>query len=189
MVGAHRTDTTLNAAGSHPKGLSARANPASTSADNTSITIAIEDPRTADVAALLLVHTTFARSETPPEDAHALDGADLTDPSITFVGARRAGELLAVGALREFSPRHAELKSMHTSAKARRQGVGELVLGHLLATARDRGYPRVSLETGSHPMFAPARALYTKAGFRDAPAFGDYKESPNSVYMTLDLTG
>jgi putative acetyltransferase len=153
------------------------------------LTIEVEDPRTQDIAALLLVHTSVARSETPPQDAHALDGADLVDPSVTFFAVRRAGRLLAIGAIRELTPEHAELKSMHTAAVARRQGVGEALLAHLLLVARDRGYRRVSIETGAHPMFAPARALYAKAGFSAGPPFGEYRASPHSVYMALDLRG
>lgn len=149
--------------------------------------IETESPLRADVAALLATHTAFARSETPQEDAHALDPDDLLAPDITFFAARRAGELVAVGALRQLSPEHAEIKSMHTSASVRRQGVGEALLAHLITVARDRAYRRVSLETGAHPMFAPARALYAKLGFRPAPPFGAYRASPNSVYMTLLL--
>lgn len=36
-------------------------------------------------------------------------------------------------------------------------------------------------------MFAPARALYARAGFRVAGPFADYPESPNSTYLTLKL--
>jgi enterochelin esterase family protein len=35
--------------------------------------------------------------------------------------------------------------------------------------------------------FAPARALYADAGFKPCEPFGDYRESPNSTYMTLRL--
>ena len=36
-------------------------------------------------------------------------------------------------------------------------------------------------------VFAPARALYVKAGFLPCAPFGDYRISPNSVCMTLWL--
>jgi putative acetyltransferase len=35
--------------------------------------IAIDDPRAPDVQRLLATHLSFARGQTPPEDAHALD--------------------------------------------------------------------------------------------------------------------
>jgi putative acetyltransferase len=35
--------------------------------------------------------------------------------------------------------------------------------------------------------FAPARALYVNAGFVPSGPFADYRESRNSVYLTLPL--
>jgi putative acetyltransferase len=56
---------------------------------------------------------------------------------------------------------------------------------HLLGVARERGFTRVSIETGSQPAFAPARSLYARAGFEPCEPFGDYTPSPNSTFMTL----
>jgi putative acetyltransferase len=60
---------------------------------------------------------------------------------------------------------------------------------HLLATARERGFRRVSLETGSADAFAPARSLYASVGFSPCGPFGEYRASPNSAYMTMALGG
>jgi putative acetyltransferase len=76
---------------------------------------------------------------------------------------------------------------MHTRAEARGQGVGQAMLTHLLRVAQARGYQRVSLETGTMDAFAPARALYRKAGFLTCPPFGPYTVNPYSVCMTLAL--
>jgi putative acetyltransferase len=151
------------------------------------LVIALEDPRAADVRALLERHLAFAHETSPPEDVHALDVAGLLDASIAFFGARHDGELVAVGALKQLDPSHGELKSMHTAAAARRQGAGRFMLEYLLALARDREYERVSLETGSMEAFAPARTLYRSAGFRECGPFGDYAPSPNSTFMTIAL--
>lgn len=62
------------------------------------------------------------------------------------------------------------------------------MLHHLLAVARERGYCRISLETSSAPAFAPARALYARAGFQPCAPFDDYAPSPNSTCMTLRLS-
>ena len=35
--------------------------------------------------------------------------------------------------------------------------------------------------------FAPARALYASVGFVPCGPFGDYRESPNSDFMTVQL--
>jgi putative acetyltransferase len=149
--------------------------------------IAIDDPGASDVRRLLATHLGEVRAPTPPEDAHALDVDGLLDPSVTFFSLRRDGVLLAVGALKRLDPGHAEVKSMHTVAAARGQGIGRRMAEHLIAVAREAGYRRLSLETGSMVEFAPARALYASVGFEPCGPFGEYRASPNSTYMTMDL--
>ena len=136
---------------------------------------------------LLERHLAFTCSASPPEDMHALDVERLADPAVTFFSFRSGGTLLAIAALRPIDRSHVELKSMHTAAQARGRGIGRALVEHLLATARERGFARVSLETGSQADFAPARALYANAGFVLCEPFGDYRESPNSTFMTLAL--
>ena len=149
--------------------------------------IEIEDPRSPDVTALLERHLAFCHDTTPLEHAFALDQIGLLDPAVTLFGIRRNGELLGVGALKELDPTHGEIKSMHTSAQARRQGVGRAIVDHLLATATVRGYRRVSLETGTMHAFAAAHALYEKAGFKACGPFAGYRASPHNNFMTLEL--
>jgi putative acetyltransferase len=145
------------------------------------------DPLDEDVSGLIRLHLELGRASSPPEDAHALEVDELLDPSIVLFAAHSDDEILAVGALKEIDDDHAEVKTMHTVEWARRRGVGRAMLDHLLAEARRRGYRRVSLETGSMDVFAPARSLYADAGFSPCDPFGDYRPSPNSVYMTLSL--
>ena len=76
---------------------------------------------------------------------------------------------------------------MRTAASHRRKGVAKRLLQHLLEEAKQRGYTRVSLETGSMEFFRPARALYASCGFAPCPPFADYREDPNSVFMTKEL--
>jgi putative acetyltransferase len=149
--------------------------------------ISIDDPRAKDVHELLERHLAFAHSHTPPEDIHALDVDGLLDPAVTFFSFRRHGELLGVGALKQLDGEHAELKSMHTAQAARGRGIGRAMVGHLVGVARERGFRRVSLETGSMPAFAPARSLYASAGFRPCGPFGGYSPSRSSAFMTLSL--
>jgi len=150
--------------------------------------VAIDDPRAADVRELLGHHLTFAHRHTPPENVHALDLTGLLDPSVTFFSYRVSGTLLGVGALKELDERHGEVKSMHTAQEARGRGIGRALLAHLLAVARERGYLRISLETGTMPAFAAARALYASAGFTPCGPFGDYTTSPSNTWMTLPLS-
>ena len=144
----------------------------------------LDDP---GVVELLHTHTTRARAETAPGSAHALDLSGLRAPEVTFWSAWEDDAVVGVGALKRLSADHGEIKSMYTAKAARGRGVGSAMLRHIMAAARGHGISRVSLETGSWPYFAPARALYGRHGFVECPPFGDYREDPNSVFMTLDL--
>jgi putative acetyltransferase len=151
--------------------------------------IGADDPRADDVRALLERHLAFARSTTRPEDVHALDVDALLDPAVTFFSYRVDGELLGVAALKRLDDGHAEIKSMHTAEAARGRGVARALVDHLIAVARERGYRRLSLETGAQEAFAPARRLYERARFEPCGPFGDYRHSRASAYMTLSLDG
>ena len=151
--------------------------------------IAIADPRIDDVRQLVEHHLKFGRLHSPPHDAHALEVDDLLDPAVTLFRVRCRGELVAIGALKRLDDQHAELKTMHTAEHVRGQGVGRAMLDHLLAVARERGFEHVSLETGIYEAFAPARSLYVSAGFAPCGPFGDYRQSPNTTYMTMRVSG
>ena len=144
----------------------------------------LDDPRVVD---LLHTHRIRARAETAPESAHALDASGLRAPELTFWSAWEGDAVVAVGALKRLSADHGELKSMYTAEAARGRGVGSAMLRHIMAAARAGGMARLSLETGSWPYFAPARALYSRHGFVECQPFGDYRPDPNSVFMTLAL--
>lgn len=122
-----------------------------------------------------------------PESVHALDVTGLVDPAVTVWTLWDDERVLGCAALRELSPVEGEIKSMRTAPVARGQGVATRLLGHLLAAARQRGYERVSLETGSQEFFAPARRLYARHGFVGCPPFGDYRPDPNSTFLSLTL--
>ena len=144
------------------------------------------DPRVVD---LLHIHLTSARAETAPGSAHALDLTGFQSPDISFWTVWEGGALLGIGALKRLSPDHGELKSMHTAQSARRRGVGDAMMRHLIATARASGILRLSLETGSWEYFRAAQALYRSHGFVECAPFADYVLDPNSVFMSLDLRG
>ena len=139
------------------------------------------------VVALLHTHVARARAETAPGSAHALDLSALKAREVTFWSAWENDAVVGVGALKRLSAEHGEIKSMHTAEAARGRGVGSALLRRIMATARARGMTRLSLETGSWPYFLPARALYARHGFVECPPFGEYREDPNSVFMTVSL--
>ena len=149
--------------------------------------ISIDDTRAGDVRELLGRHLEFAHSTSPPEDVFALDVEGLLDPAVTLFSYRVEARLLGVAALKRIDDEHGEVKSMHTAEEARGGGIARALVGHVVGVARERGYRRLSLETGAGPAFAPARSLYAGAGFTPCEAFGDYTPSPRSAYMTLLL--
>jgi len=140
-----------------------------------------------EVLALLGEHLTNMHRLSPRESVHALDAAGLRNPDITFWTIWQDGTLLGCGALRQLSPSHGEVKSMRTPQPLRRRGAGRAMITHIIGEARSRGYERLSLETGSSPAFIPAQTLYRSVGFTSCGPFGDYREDPNSVFMTLRL--
>jgi len=144
----------------------------------------LDDPR---VIALLRTHLELARAATARGSAHALDLSGLRAPDLTFWSMWDGEVLAGIGALRRISADQGELKSMHIAESMRRRGVGSAMLNHIVAEARRRGMSRLSLETGSWPYFAPARALYASHHFVECEPFGDYRPDPNSVFMTLEL--
>ncbi|HIC81287.1 MAG TPA: GNAT family N-acetyltransferase [Kiloniellaceae bacterium] len=148
-----------------------------------------DDLRGREIAALLEAHLEVMAEHSPPESRHALDLEGLRVPEVTFWTAWEDAQLLGCAALKELSPDHGEVKSMHTARAARGKGVARRLLEHLIAEARCRAYGRLSLETGSMEGFAPARALYSGFGFEYCPPFADYRLDPNSVFMTLALPG
>jgi putative acetyltransferase len=144
----------------------------------------LDDPR---VQFLLEHHVRTARSETAVGSAHALDLDGLKSADMTFWSAWEGDTLLGVGALKQLSQSHGEIKSMHTAQANRRAGVGTAMLRHIIEAARGMGVTRLSLETGSWAYFHPARAFYRSHGFVECPPFADYITDPNSIFMTLEL--
>ena len=149
--------------------------------------IRVDDLSGSEIRALLAEHLQSMHRLSPPESVHALDLAGLLKPDITFWTIWDRGELFGCGALKELSASQGEVKSMRTASAHRRKGVARAMLEHILAESRRRAYRRVSLETGSAPAFAPARSLYESFGFTYCPPFGDYRNDPNSVFLTRAL--
>ncbi len=77
---------------------------------------------------------------------------------------------------------------MRAAPAARGTGVGHALLMHIIAEARRRGYARLSLETGTADLHAPALTLYRRAGFVSCEAFADYRPGPFNQFLQLDLT-
>jgi putative acetyltransferase len=151
-------------------------------------TIKIDDLSDPRIARFLEEHLNDMQSVTPPESCHALDLDALRRPEITFWSVWNDDELVGCGALKMLTDIHAELKSMRTSAKHRGTGLGTMLLQHIISEARRRGIQQISLETGAIPFFDAARALYEKNGFEYCGPFNGYKDDPNCVFMSREIT-
>ena len=148
----------------------------------------LSDPR---IEAFMQEHLQDMRATSPPESVHALDMGQLRAPEIAFWSAwlpeGDADTLVGTAALKRLTATQAELKSMRTSVRHRRQGIARQLLNHLLQESRARGFERLSLETGTQPFFKPARDLYLHNGFVECGPFADYLTDPHSVFMTRAL--
>ncbi|WP_310356775.1 GNAT family N-acetyltransferase [Neobacillus drentensis] len=149
--------------------------------------IKIDNLTGAEVIDLVGAHLHGMTLNSPPESIHALNLDQLRKPEITFWSAWKGKELLGCGALKELGDQHGEIKSMRTSSSHLRKGVARRLLEHIIEEAKQRGYHRLSLETGSMDAFIPARTLYASFGFQYCQPFSEYIEDPNSLFMTMEL--
>ncbi len=136
---------------------------------------------------LLALHLAGMQSSSPPESVFALDLSGLEAPGITVWTAWLDGEVAAVGALRMLGNGGAEIKSMRTHPNHLRKGMGRALLRHMIQESRSRSLTRLSLETGSGPIFEPALTLYRSEGFQKGETFSDYVASGFNQFLHLNL--
>lgn len=141
----------------------------------------------ADVQDLLRLHFQAMRAASPRDACHVLDTKGLRGPDISFYSLREDGQLLGIGALKRLPGDEGEIKSMRTAPAALGRGVGRAILGHLIGRARAMGLGRVSLETGSGPLFEPAIRLYLREGFAPCGTFAGYPATPFTRFFTRPL--
>ncbi|MFC4322901.1 GNAT family N-acetyltransferase [Litchfieldia salsa] len=149
--------------------------------------IIVDDLTGQEITKLITEHLRGMELHSPPESIHALNLEELKKPEITFWSAWEQDQLVGCGALKELNSQHGEIKSMRTSTSHLRKGVARKILQHIIEEAKDRGYQRLSLETGSMEAFEPAKRLYLSFDFQYCSPFSDYIEDPNSVFMTRKL--
>jgi putative acetyltransferase len=147
----------------------------------------LDDLRGPEIARLLTVHLDFMSRQSPPEFSFALDLDALRAPEISFWTVWEDDVLIGCGALKTLSKTEGEIKSMHTIAARRGDGIGSAIVAHIIAEARRRGLAKLYLETGSMEAFLPARALYARHGFVPCDAFADYEASEYNTFMSLAL--
>lgn len=141
----------------------------------------------AEVHSLIAEHLSGMHSTSPPGHVNALAIKNLQAPSVTFWTAWVDGFLCGCGALKELDPLTGEVKSMRTRSAFLRRGVGQAILNEIVRAARQRGYSRLLLETGTGPAFEPAHKLYRRNGFEWSGSFGEYTATDFNVFMAKVL--
>lgn len=146
------------------------------------IIIEQEDPRRADVVALVGALNAHDEALYPPEANFHLDIDTLCSPDVIFLVARQDGVAVGIGALwLRTQWKLGEVKRMYVSPKARGQGLASRILAMIEKLARDHKVTQLVLETGT--LSADAHKLYERAGFSRRGPFADYPDAPLSVFM------
>ena len=110
----------------------------------------LDDPR---VIAMLKFHFDTNIAVTPAGSAHVFDVSRLKAPDVSFWSAWNGDTLMGTGALKRMDNLNGEVKSMHTLIAARRSGVGQAMVLHIMEAARSMGLKQLWLETGSFEFF------------------------------------
>ena len=151
------------------------------------ISITIEPPRQADVAALLAAGTAFAHSLYPEENSYLLSTDELESPGVAvYVARNETGAACGMAALVPLSSDlTAELKRLFVYDEARGRGVAGRLLDRIEADAAGRGIRSLALETG--PLQHAAMALYRGRGYEQIDLFGQYVGEEFSVCFAKSL--
>jgi putative acetyltransferase len=151
-----------------------------------SFTIAAETPLQDDVRALVAALNTFAFALTPKEYCHHMTVEQMAQPDTTlFVARAEDGAVLGMGGLRRHADGVGEVKRMFVRDEARGLGVGGAILAHIEKLAREEGYTRLVLETGSD--FDAARRVYERGAFQISGPVLDYAPSPWTAFYAKSL--
>ena len=145
------------------------------------------DPSLPQVARLIEVHTAYGDAHYRAESNHHVGADQHENEGIRLFAAWHRGQCLGIAGLKTLDDASGELKSMHVVEELRGKGVGKILLERIFDEARQAGFSRLYLETGSREASAAARTLYEKLGFSYCPPFGDYREDVESVFMVRVL--
>jgi GNAT superfamily N-acetyltransferase len=128
------------------------------------------------------------------EDTTPIDPTQFDAPHGLFVVGYVDGAAVGCGGWRArdggedpaLRPGDAEIKRMYVAAAHRGRGYARAILAELERTATAAGRLRAVLESGTHQ--PESVALYRSSGYEPVPAFGKYRDSPNSLFFGKPLT-
>jgi GNAT superfamily N-acetyltransferase len=145
----------------------------------------IDSPVGAELVAELLDELAARYGGPDPDEPTPLD---LSPPRGAFFVAWVDGVAAGCGGVRAYDGDDravGEIKRMYTRPSVRRRGIARRLLGAIERRARDLGYTRLVLETGTKQ--PEAMELYVAAGYAPITPYGEYKDYPESRCYAKDL--
>lgn len=107
------------------------------------------------------------------------------EPNGTFLVARLGDMAVGCGGIRQVDGSTAEIKRMYVRPGSRNTGVARKVLAALESWARQQGYERIILESGTAQ--PDACALYESSGYERIEPYGVWKDSAESICYSKKL--
>ena len=117
------------------------------------------------------------------EELAGLPG-DYAPPRGRLLLALEDRETAGCVALRPLEPTVCEMKRLYVRPAYRAQGIGRILVSHLIEEARQAGYEHLRLDT--LPSMTDAQALYRRLGFQE---IAPYYKNPieGAVFLELQL--
>lgn len=106
---------------------------------------------------------------------------DIHDVVLVYIDGKAA----ACGSFKVFNKSSAEIKRVFVHKAFRRKGIAVVLMTELEKKAREAGYERLILETGT--MLEAAMHLYNSMGFQQIKNYGPYTDMPESFCMEKQL--
>lgn len=157
----------------------------------TGLTLAEEDPRSADAVALFDEMSVFVLKTYPEDEENGIvptSTADLAQHGVLVI-ARVDGAPAGTGALMAHDPVDGlaalEVKRMLVRPAFRGHGIAKCVLERLELVARQRGAQKLVLMCG--PRQPEALSLYEKSGYAIRNAYGKHVDHPLSIFFEKHL--
>ncbi|MEN8905421.1 MAG: GNAT family N-acetyltransferase [Clostridiales bacterium] len=90
-------------------------------------------------------------------------------------------EPIGCGSFKHYNDKTAEIKRVYVVNDFRGKGISKVIMNNLEKKAKDKGYKRLILETGT-PL-VEAKSLYKRMGYEVIENFGQYKCMKDSICM------
>jgi len=150
------------------------------------IKIQTESAHSADATLLIGEAVQELRRRYPGFEANEYSASEADQAGAAFVVARLNEAPVGCGALRPFETEEAvEIKRMFVREDYRRRGISKQIVAFLEETARQLGYQKVVLETGTKQ--PEAIQLYHLSGYHRIPNFGEIKDETICVCFAKEL--